>query len=177
MDFPNSSFLNGHPNQLSGVVAKTRLYVHFGITSGLPVTREQAGSVSLSASQFIRLSRPAPAARRCNLLRSKNTPRAITATTRLELPMAIKGLPWTSTRSATFPASMVPIESSIAKKIAGLRVAACKACNGVKPTATNRSSSSWRHQPGWPLYFPRMHSSRCLLASECVRRKSGRRFR
>jgi hypothetical protein len=97
----------------------------------------------------LRIQASLPAARRCNLLRSKNIPRAITATTRLELPMAIKGLPWTSSRSATFPASMVPIESSIAKKIAGLRVAACKACNGVKPTATNRSSSSWRHQPGW----------------------------
>src|SRR5947208_8520416 len=77
---------------------------------------------------------------------------------RFVLCISCNGLAFKRTRLAVFPASMVPNESERPKKLAGFKVAARRASDGVKPASTSRANSSCRLVPGRSPF-----SSRTLL--------------
>src|SRR4030095_10515083 len=60
-----------------------------------------------------------------------------------------------SKMSAYFPVEIVPRESVLFKYFAGFNVAACSACNDVKPAAFTNSNSSWILEPGKQYGLPR----------------------
>src|SRR5437763_2828955 len=84
---------------------------------------------------------------------------------RFVLCISCNGLGSKRTRLAVFPASMVPNESERPKKLAGFKVAARRASDGVKPASTSRANSSCRLVPGRSPSLREHCSSPCLRES------------
>ena len=75
-------------------------------------------------------------------------PAAITSAGRLMAVKSTRGLASSSSKSARFPAAIVPCWSCTPRNSAGRMVAACKARSGGIPASTNSSSSRSSESPG-----------------------------